>query len=69
MSVTDSTDLDNDDLTDVAKERGLLGHAPQPDVAMGTTEDSDFELAQQLQVIVSERPSWPGTGNWLNNCK
>ena len=53
MSVTDSTDLGNDDLTDVAKEMGLLGHTPQPDVAMGTAEDSDFELAQQLQV--SER--------------
>ena len=50
MSVTDSTDLGNDDLTDVAKEMGLLGHTSQPE---GTAEESDFELAQQLQV--SER--------------
>ena len=49
VSITDSTDLVNDDLTDAAKEMGLLGHTPPPEGAMGTPAESDFELAQWLE--------------------
>ena len=53
VSVTDSTDLanDNDNLADIAKELGLLGHAHQQDVqgAVGVAEAPDFVLAQRMQ--------------------
>ena len=53
MSVTDSTDLanDSDNLVDIAKELGIVGHTHQQEVqgAVGGANAPDFVLAQQLQ--------------------
>lgn len=53
VSVSDSTDLANENLVDVAKELGLFDHTQyqQQDEeggAVGVVNDPDFTLAQQI---------------------
>ena len=57
VSVSDTTELANDNLDDVAKELGLFDHThyelqqeeEEKDEAVGGVNDLDFELAQRIQ--------------------